>query len=179
MSTRTLIGIVAAAASAASLFACSSNTKDVPVIGAVSSMGQPSIVMKNTTTVPLEVSVWMTERLDDYEATWEDMKGRTETIEVKQSRRFLIPEYEDSLRPLVRIEVETRGPSFEDSHHYWFESLSSPGYTVVASGTPDDLALDAKRAVIVRVPEDRIRKPRRLQERPGQNTQSAGADSGG
>lgn len=178
MTMRTLIGVVAAGAAAVSVSACSSNTKDVPVIGAVSTMGQPTVVVKNTSTVPLEVTVWTTERLDDYEATWEDMKGRTETIEVKQSRRFLVPEYEDSLRPLVRIEVETRGPSFEDSHHYWFESLSSPDYTVVASGAPDDLSLDAKRAVIVRIPEDRIRKPRRLRERPGQETQSAGADPG-
>lgn len=176
-SMRTIVAILATAA-LSTFAACSSNTKDVPVIGAVSTMGTPSIVVKNNSTVPMEVTIWMTERLDDYGATWEDMVGRTEIIEVNESRRFLVPEHRETVRPLARIEVETRGPTFEQTHRYWFESLSSPDYTVALEGPADSLQLNSRRAVVVAIPPDRVYKDRRLQERPGRTPRSADADPG-
>jgi len=156
---------VAAACAAALLAAllaapaCSSSSGasgGPPILGALSDLGRPTFTIRNDATVPVQVTVWTTRHDLDYRATWKDMHGRTDTIDVGEQARFVLRELEDQPRSLVRVEVRTRGVSWEPQRTYWFEALGRNTLAAAITGDADEIDLDARRGTFAHIPPQRV-----------------------
>jgi hypothetical protein len=138
--------------------ACSSGgpSNRPPVLGAISDIGLPKFTIENEATIPVQVTVWTTRRTTDYEQTWRDMNGRTETVEVGGEVQFVLRELENDPRGLVRVELRTRGVSWEPSRTHWFEALGRNTLRARITGDADDLSLQSQRGTFASIPAERV-----------------------
>ena len=123
--------------------------------------GAPSVTIQNTLTVPVRVTMWTTERRADYAQTWRNMRGRVDRIDPGKRARFVLREYELTADPVLRIEVQTRGATFDQTHTQWFEALSQPPFSASIAGAAEDLRFEESSVRIVGIPEDRVLDPGR------------------
>lgn len=135
----------------------------------------PTITIKNELLTPVKVTVWTSDRTrPTYAETWRNMAGRTERIDPGRSAEFAVRDYGRRPDPILRLEVETRGPSFEKPRTTWFEVLSQPSFTATLCLAPRSALADATTAPpepalrftsssarIVQIPDDRILDPNR------------------
>ncbi len=142
--------VLALLPAAVALPGCSSG---VPVFGALS---RPYVKVQNSSTVPLQVTVWTARRGLAYDESWKDMDGRTERIDPGKSAEFTLREYDNAVDPIVRLQVDTRGPSFVESHQHWFELITEPSVTIRLSGRPEDIRIQSPTVRTVQIPRERV-----------------------
>lgn len=153
LAAASMIAAALACAAPAALFGCASDGHNVPVI---SSIGDPAIAVQNDLAIPVRVTLWSSTRSLKYEDTWKNMLGRTERIDPGDRASFVMRDAKATSEPVIRIQVETRGPTFDKPDITWFEVLSKPPFIAKLTGTPPRVRLDCDNARLVAIPADRV-----------------------
>ncbi|TVQ33474.1 MAG: hypothetical protein EA376_02230 [Phycisphaeraceae bacterium] len=122
----------------------------------ISSLGSPAATIENGSSVPVRITLWLGERGSDYNESWKNMTPRSELITAGGRTRLSLRDYDTYIDPVLRVQVETRGPSFLPSHASWHEIVTAPSFNLRLFGRPEDLQLRSTNARLVRIPNEKV-----------------------
>ncbi|RMD64240.1 MAG: hypothetical protein D6824_04245 [Planctomycetota bacterium] len=121
----------------------------------------PVVTVRNRTAAPVAVAFWVSERVGGYEQTWKNMQGQSDRVDPGRSANFRLSAYRDAADPVLRMQVVTRGPSWEPAYNYWFEVVTSPPLTITLTGPLDKIEASASRGLVAPIPWARVPAERR------------------
>jgi len=124
----------------------------------------PTVTVRNGAATPLTVAFWTSERVGSYEQTWKDMQGQSDRVDPGKSKTYRLVAYREAADPVLRMQVLTRGPSWEPAYTFWFEILTSPPLTITLTGPADRIEATPNRGLVAPIPWERVPAERRTTE---------------
>lgn len=126
----------------------------------------PVATVRNGADVPLSVTFWTSERVGGFAQTWANMRGQADRVDPGKRKAFRLSAYSKAADPVLRMQVITRGPSWEPSYNYWFEIVTAPPLTITLEGSPDRLGARPNHGIVQSIPWARVPEERRKVDQP-------------
>lgn len=124
------------------------------------------VSVRNRGEAPVNVTFWTSERIGGFEQTWQGMQGQADRIDAGKHKAFHLGAYRKAADPVLRMQVVTRGASWETAYNYWFEVVSTPPMKITLSGPPDRILAQSNHGEVEAVPWDLVPKERQQFDEP-------------
>lgn len=124
----------------------------------------PTVTVRNRAATPLTVAFWTSERVGGYEQTWRNMQGQSDRVDPGKSKAYRLEAYRKAADPVLRMQVLTRGPSWEPAYTFWFEIVTSPPMTITLTGPADKIEATPNHGLVAPIPWSHVPAERRTTE---------------